>query len=79
MHIPYANLKFKTLYFDIYHKKPAFDLKEGTFFTAIPGYAIKVGKKDKDGKTIHNVVIYDQSNPLQDNCIIAEKGTNDNF
>ena len=72
--IPYANLKFKTLYFDIYHKKPAFDLKEGTFFTAIPGYAIKVGKKDKDGKTIHNVVIYEQGNPLQDNCIIAEKG-----
>jgi lipopolysaccharide export system permease protein len=73
--IPYANLKFKTLYFDIYHKKPAFDLKEGTFFTAITGYAIKVGKKDKDGKTIHNVVIYEQGNPLQDNCIIAEKGT----
>jgi lipopolysaccharide export system permease protein len=73
--IPYANLKFKTLYFDIYHKKPALDLKEGTFFTAISGYAIKVGKKDKDGKTIHNVVIYEQGNPLQDNCIIAEKGT----
>ncbi len=72
--IPYANLKFKTLYSDIYYKKPAFDLKEGIFFTYIPGYAIKVGKKDPDGKTIRKVLIYEQNNPLQDNCIVAESG-----
>ena len=72
--IPYANLKFVTLYSDIYVKKPAFDLKEGVFFTHIPNYAIKVGKKDDDGKTIRNVIIYEQNNVLQDNCIIAEKG-----
>lgn len=72
--IPFANLKFKTIYFDIAYKKPALDLKEGTFFSAIPGYAIKVGKKDKDQKTIHNVVIYEQQSQLQDNCIVAEKG-----
>jgi len=72
--IPFANLKFVTLYNDIYFKKPAFDLKEGVFFTHIPNYAIKVGKKDPDGRTIHNVLIYEQNNYLQDNCIIAEKG-----
>jgi lipopolysaccharide export system permease protein len=72
--IPYANLKFVTLYNDIYFKKPAFDLKEGVFFTYIPNYAIKAGKKDADGKTIRNVLIYEQSNPLQNNAIIAEKG-----
>lgn len=72
--IPYANLKFITLYSDIYVKKPAFDLKEGVFFTHIPNYAIKIGKKDPDGRTIHNVIIFEQSNSLQDNCIVAEKG-----
>ena len=72
--IPYATLKFKTLYSDIYFKKPAFDLKEGVFFTHIPNYAIKIGKKDADGKTIHNVLIYEQGNILQDNCICAETG-----
>ncbi|MEO6537952.1 MAG: LptF/LptG family permease [Ferruginibacter sp.] len=72
--IPYANLKFVTLYYDINYKKPAFDLKEGVFYTQIPGYAIKAGKKDADGKTIHNVIIYDQSNYMQDNAIVAEKG-----
>ncbi|MFZ1784870.1 MAG: LptF/LptG family permease [Ferruginibacter sp.] len=72
--IPYANLKFLALYNDIFYKKPAFDLKEGVFFTHIPNYAIKAGKKDPDGKTIHNVLIYEQNNPLQNNSIIAETG-----
>ncbi len=72
--IPYANLKFVTLYNDIYLKKPAFDLKEGVFFTYIPNYAIKVGKKDKDGKTIHDIVIYEKGNNLQDNTISARDG-----
>jgi len=73
--IPFANLKFKTIYYDIVYKKPALDLKEGRFYTQIPGFAIKVGKKDKDQKTIHNVVIYEQQGQLQDNSIVAEKGT----
>ena len=72
--IPYANLKFITLYSDIYVKKPAFDLKEGVFYTHIPNYAIKVGKKESDGKTIKNIVIFEQSNSLQDNCIVAQSG-----
>jgi lipopolysaccharide export system permease protein len=72
--IPYANLKFVALYNDIFYKKPAFELKEGVFFTHIPNYAIKAGKKDADGKTIHNILIYEQNNPLQNNSIIAETG-----
>ena len=72
--IPYASLKFATLYNEIFYKKPAFDLKEGVFFTYIDGYAIKVGKKDSDGKTIRNVLIYEKGNTLQDNAIVAEKG-----
>ncbi|MFM2360094.1 MAG: hypothetical protein RLY16_2087 [Bacteroidota bacterium] len=72
--IPFANLKFKTIYYDIRFKKPALDLKEGTFFSVIPGFSIKVGKKERDQKTIRNVVIYEQQGSLQDNCIVAEKG-----
>ena len=72
--IPYANLKFVALYNDIFYKKPAFDLKEGVFFTYIPNYAIKAGKKDPDGKTIRDVLIYEQANPLQNNTIVAETG-----
>lgn len=73
--IPYSSLKFRALYGDIYFKKPAFDLKEGVFFTHIPNYAIKIGKKDPDGKTIHDVLIFEQGGTVQDNSITAEKGT----
>ena len=33
-----------------------------------------MGKKDPDGRTIHQVLIFEQANTVQDNCIVAEKG-----
>ncbi len=72
--IPAANLKMRTLHTDIVNKKPAFDLKEGVFYTTIPGYAIKVGKKEKDDSTLTNVIIYETTQGAQDNIIVAEKG-----
>lgn len=72
--IPVANLKMRTLHTDIVNKKPAFDLKEGVFYTTLPGYAIKVGKKEKDDSTLRNVIIYENNPGLQDNIIIAETG-----
>ncbi len=72
--IPVANLKLNALKYDIIVKKPAFDIKEGVFYDKIEGYVIKVGKKDKDDSTIHNVVIYERNYGLQDNFMIAESG-----
>ena len=60
--------------YDIRVAKPAFDIKEGIFYDKIPGYSIKVGKKDKDGNGISNVIIYENQFSLQDNIIIAERG-----
>ena len=71
--IPVANLKMRSLHTDIVNKKPAFDLKEGVFYTTIPGYAIKVGEKKNDS-TLNNVIIYETSTHLQDNIIVAERG-----
>jgi lipopolysaccharide export system permease protein len=72
--IPVANLKQRTLLADIVYSKPAFDLKEGVFYDKIAGFAIKVGKKESDS-IIHDVIVYEQSNTLQDNFIIAKSGT----
>jgi lipopolysaccharide export system permease protein len=72
--IPYATLKFKSLYYDILYKKPALDLKEGTFYTHIPGYAIKVAKKEKTGNKLTDVIIYEQQPQPQDNAIVAKRG-----
>src|SRR5687767_10829125 len=71
--IPLANLRMKTLHYDIVNKKPAFDLKEGVFYTTIPDYAIKVSKKEKDS-ILHNVIIYETSTGPQDNIVAAERG-----
>ncbi len=72
--IPVANLKFETLLQDIQLKKPAFDIKEGVFYNKMPGYTIKISKKDKTGSLIDKVVIFEQANVLQDNLIAADKG-----
>ena len=54
--------------------KPAFDIKEGVFYDKLEGYVIKLGKKDKDDSTIHNVIIYERNFSLQDNLMIAKSG-----
>lgn len=72
--IPVANLRMRTQLTNIRFSKPAFDLKEGVFYDGIPGYTLKVGKKDKEGKNLENIIIYEDNYELQDNFIIAEKG-----
>ncbi len=72
--IPVAELKMRTLLYDIRVAKPAFDIKEGVFYKKLDGYTIKIGKKDNDS-IIRNVVIYEHTYALQDNIILAEKGT----
>jgi lipopolysaccharide export system permease protein len=73
--IPVAQLKMQTLKYDIIVSKPAFDIKEGVFYDKIDGYIIKIGKKEKDGSTIHDILIYQHNyNLLQDNAIVAESG-----
>ncbi len=57
--IPKANLEAKSLLWDIRNKKPAFAIKEGLFYNGIENYQIKIGKKDKDNETIHDVLIYE--------------------
>ncbi len=75
--IPVANLKFTTLLYDIRVAKPAFDIKEGIFYDKLPNYAIKVGKKDKKGNGIYDIVIYENDYRMQDNVIVADKGRMD--
>ncbi|RYY57686.1 MAG: YjgP/YjgQ family permease [Chitinophagaceae bacterium] len=72
--IPVAWLKSRTMLGDIVYAKPAFDLKEGVFYDKISNFVIKVGKKEANDSIIRDVVIYEQSSPLQDNFIIAKSG-----
>ncbi|MDR2907618.1 MAG: LptF/LptG family permease [Bacteroidales bacterium] len=61
---PYAFLKYRTLLHDIQMKKPALNIKEGEYYKRIDGYVIRFDKKDRDGKTIHGVQIFDHTENL---------------
>jgi lipopolysaccharide export system permease protein len=57
--LPVANLKFGSLLYDVRNQKGAFLITEGVFNNSLPGYSIRVQKKDPDERTLHNVIIYD--------------------
>ena len=59
--LPEANLKFLSLLYDVRSKKLAFNLRNGVFYDGIEGYVIRVGKKEKDGNTIRDVMIYNHT------------------
>lgn len=57
--VPKAALEAYSLLYDIKQKKPALDLREGSFYDGIPDMSIKVNKKFPDGVTIKDIIIYD--------------------
>ena len=74
--LPIANLKFGALLYDIREQRPAFALREGIFYNGLEGYIIKVGKIDKDGQTLRNIMIYDHTQNLGNTkLIIAKSGS----
>ncbi len=72
--IPVANLKARTLLADIVLAKPAFAIQEGVFYDKLDGFAIKIGTKEPNDSVIRDVIVYEQSNSLQDNFIVAKSG-----
>lgn len=59
--LPYIHLKQASILYDVREAKPTLNIKESVFYNGIEGYSIRVGKKDKDGKTIHDILIYDHT------------------
>ena len=59
--LPWANLKGYSLLYDIKTTKTTLNIKEGIFYTDLPGYSIKVQKKYPDNKTLKSIVIFDHT------------------
>ncbi|MEI7596943.1 MAG: LptF/LptG family permease [Bacteroidota bacterium] len=73
--LPIANLKMRSLLWDVRNQKPALNIKEGIFYDEIDGYVIKVRHKDPDGQNIGGVIVYDHTNKSgKYNITTAEKG-----
>lgn len=71
--IPYSNMKFKTLLYDIMNKKLALNMREGIFFNDIEGYSIKVNHKSEDGNLLEDLLIYDHSEKMGNTKVIKAK------
>lgn len=59
--LPWANLKGWGLLYDIKTTKTTLNIKEGIFYSDLPGYSIKVAKKYADNKTLKSLIIYDHT------------------
>ena len=74
--LPLAELKFRSLLWDVTHKKPALNLKPGVFYGGIEGFTIRVMGKDEETGLLSDVLIYDHRNAFQsDRTVVrAERG-----
>lgn len=71
--LPYTNLKAGSLLYDVRESKPALLFKEGVFNNSLEGFSIRVGKKEKDGKTLKEILIYDHRAMQGNNIVMAAK------
>lgn len=73
---PLATLKFKSLLWDVTHKKPGLELKDGVFYNGVEGYSIRVMKKIDDDNLLKDVLIYsyDRAMPGNRHVIRAKEG-----
>ncbi|OOQ57430.1 LptF/LptG family permease [Mucilaginibacter pedocola] len=73
--LPIANLKYYSLLYDVRKQKSADFLPENIFSNRFPGYSIRVGRKDADGQTLHNIMIYKKENlEVNQSVTFAESG-----
>lgn len=73
--LPVANLKSYALLYSITEQKPAINLKEGIFYNGIENFSIRVGKRDKNGSDLYDIMIYNHlEHRGTDKVIYAKKG-----
>ncbi|HPG33783.1 MAG TPA: LptF/LptG family permease, partial [Lentimicrobium sp.] len=74
--LPVTNLKFKSILYDVRQQKLALNIREGIFYNGIDGYVMRINKKEEDGITIRDVMIYDHSSRMGNTTVTkAESGT----
>jgi lipopolysaccharide export system permease protein len=71
--LPTTNLKAGSLLYDVRQSKPTLLFKEGVFNNSLDGFSIRVGKKDPDGKTLRDLMIYDHRAMQGNNIVLYAK------
>lgn len=74
--LPHITLTSARLLWDIRQAKPTLSIKEGVYYNQLKGYSIKTAKKNKDGKTLYNLSIYDHHEGIGNNIqLYADSGS----
>jgi len=71
--MPIAEKKMRTLMYEINTKKPTVNIRPNEFYAEIEKYVIRIGAKDKEGKNLSDVVIYDHSKSMGNISVTAAK------
>lgn len=73
--LPVAMYKYRTTLYDVQRKKPAVSIRPSEYYDEIDGYVIRVNKKDSDGRTLRDIIIYDHTGGInRTNIIVADHG-----
>lgn len=76
--LPIANLKSRSLLYDVREQKPAMDLQPGIFSSELNDLTIRVGDKKStdEGERLHDIMIYDHSDDRGNRTVtLAQEGT----
>ncbi len=73
---PVANLKFKTILFNVMQQKPSLSLTDGVFYNGIDGISIRAMRNNQETGQLNDVLIYDHRGGNRGNrtVIRAEQG-----
>ncbi len=73
--LPYTNLKYAQLMYDISRKRPEMSIKTGVFNNEIEGYSIKVDRKNPDTGMMYDFMIYNHTKRKGNNEVtVADSG-----
>jgi lipopolysaccharide export system permease protein len=59
--LPIANLKMRSLLYDVQRQRPELQITEGVFYNGIQGYSIRIGKKNMKTNLLRDIKIYDHT------------------
>jgi lipopolysaccharide export system permease protein len=73
--LPIANLKSRSLLYDVREQKPAMDLQPGIFSSELNDLTIRVGdkKQTEEGERLYDIMIYDHSNDRGNRTVTLAK------
>ena len=59
--LPVANLKSRTLLWDVQRQKPDFQIKTGVFYNGLPDLSIRIKERNTETNLLKKIIIYDHT------------------